>query len=234
MKILVLGGSGYVGSYIVKELLKHRTSGIQSVSSFSRKTEPHPSSTWIKGNALDKSSLQSAISGGNFDCVVSCLGAFGTNEFMEKICGDATIDAAEISQKSGVKRFIFVSEASVPTFEQSGLSKGIFPYGYFSGKRRAEMKIKELYSDKNGVILRPGFIYGWRKVGPVSIPLHFVGIPFSIILKLIYPILKYIPGFGMEFQSFVSVESLAKAVVHAAINGYPQQFMDSTSISSFK
>ena len=33
--------------------------------------------------------------------VVSCVGAFGSNEFMERICGDANIHAAEVVAKAG-------------------------------------------------------------------------------------------------------------------------------------
>lgn len=33
--------------------------------------------------------------------VVSTIGAFGSNEFMEKICGDANIKAAETAKKAG-------------------------------------------------------------------------------------------------------------------------------------
>jgi hypothetical protein len=33
--------------------------------------------------------------------VVTTVGAFGSNEFMEKMCGDANINAARAAQKAG-------------------------------------------------------------------------------------------------------------------------------------
>lgn len=31
--------------------------------------------------------------------VISCVGGFGSNEQMEKVCGDATVTAAEVAEK---------------------------------------------------------------------------------------------------------------------------------------
>jgi hypothetical protein len=33
--------------------------------------------------------------------VVSCIGAFGSNAFMERINGDANVHAAEVARKAG-------------------------------------------------------------------------------------------------------------------------------------
>jgi len=33
--------------------------------------------------------------------VVTCVGAFGSNDFMENVCGDANIHAAEVAAKAG-------------------------------------------------------------------------------------------------------------------------------------
>ena len=46
--------------------------------------------------------------------------------------------------------------------------------GYFKGKRNAELAMAEAYGE-NGVSLRPGFIYGTRRVSGVGIPLGAIG-----------------------------------------------------------
>ncbi len=44
--------------------------------------------------------------------VVSTIGAFGNNEFMEKICGDANIKAAQTAKKAGkTRKHIFLHYA---------------------------------------------------------------------------------------------------------------------------
>lgn len=35
--------------------------------------------------------------------MISCVGGFGSNEHMEKICGDATVTAAEAAEKVPVR-----------------------------------------------------------------------------------------------------------------------------------
>lgn len=52
--------------------------------------------------------------------------------------------------------------------------------GYFQGKRDAEAKLKELYPE-SGVALRPGFIYGSRKAGNMTLPLGLIGAPLSAV-----------------------------------------------------
>ena len=46
--------------------------------------------------------------------------------------------------------------------------------GYFKGKRNAELAMAETYGE-NGVSLRPGFIYGTRRVSGVGVPLGAIG-----------------------------------------------------------
>lgn len=41
--------------------------------------------------------------------VISCLGAFGSNDFMQKICGDSNITVFEEAAKAGVPRAAFIS-----------------------------------------------------------------------------------------------------------------------------
>ena len=41
--------------------------------------------------------------------VISCLGAFGSNDFMQKICGDSNITVFTEAAKAGVARAAFIS-----------------------------------------------------------------------------------------------------------------------------
>ena len=41
--------------------------------------------------------------------VVSCVGAFGSNEYMEKVCGDATVEMVHAAKAAKVPNFVFIS-----------------------------------------------------------------------------------------------------------------------------
>ena len=182
-KIVVFGGNGYVGQRIVSNLLRKHT----NVVSISRSGRPlnmkndNTSVTWHKDDVFDVSAWRRELEGA--EAVVSCIGAFGSNAFMEKINGDANILlASEALKVTDIKRFVYLStvENNLPDFVLKG---------YFHGKKRAEQAILDAYQNQAWV-LRPGFMYGTRDVpfnlrppssstetsgGVLSIPLWLLG-----------------------------------------------------------
>jgi uncharacterized protein YbjT (DUF2867 family) len=125
-KIVVLGGNGYVGSRIVASAMKKAA----SVVSVSRTGAPPKwvapaaggggSVKWHSADVLDAGSWAGELAGA--EAVVSCIGAFGSNEFMEKINGDANILAVSEALKAGVTRFVYLStvENDLPEFVLKG------------------------------------------------------------------------------------------------------------------
>jgi hypothetical protein len=61
--------------------------------------------------------------------VVSCVGAFGSDAFMERVCGDATVGMAKAAKAAKVRNFAFVSahDYKLPLVLK----------GYYAGKRCA-------------------------------------------------------------------------------------------------
>lgn len=222
-RLLVLGGNGYVGQNICHaaiqsnnfEVLSLNRSGAPSNGS----SPDHLSDSlsrveWISGDIFDEAAREDAMSG--IDAVVSCIGAFGSNDFMQKICGDATIEAIQTAESKGVSKFGFVSSAQV--YEGSTglkLPPNVPMHGYFQGKARAEKKLLECYPEGH-VILRPGFVYGPRSVGGRTLPLQMVGGPISFVGTRMGPmssLIQSIPFVGTECSSMVPVESVGKAMV---------------------
>jgi nucleoside-diphosphate-sugar epimerase len=171
---------------------------------------------WIKGDIFDKSAREDALDG--VDVVISCIGAFGSNEFMQRICGDATIEAIASAKAKGVQKFGFVSSAQV--YEGSaGLS---FPpsvpmHGYFQGKYRAEQELSKAFPD-GYVIARPGFIYGPRTTPMGVLPLQMIGSPVSFLGTELGPLsslIQSVPFVGKECSSMVPVESLGRAMIES-------------------
>ncbi|XP_071705461.1 uncharacterized protein At1g32220, chloroplastic-like [Rutidosis leptorrhynchoides] len=208
-KLLVLGGSGFVGSHICKEALNR---GL-SVASLSRSgklsiDEPWANKVdWHHGDLLSGNSWQEALNG--VTSIVSCVGGLGSNSYMYKLNGSANIIAIRAAAEKGIKRFVFISAAD------SGVIS-YFLQGYFDGKRAAETELLVRYPYGH-VILRPGFIYGNRRVGNMELPLGCIGSPLEMILQHAKP-LSQVPLFGPLLTPPVNVTAVAKVAVRAAID----------------
>ncbi|XP_044506592.1 uncharacterized protein At1g32220, chloroplastic-like [Mangifera indica] len=206
-KILVFGGNGFVGSHICREALER---GL-TVHSLSRSGRPSYQDSWTnsivwhQGDLLSPDSLKSALTG--VTSVISCVGGFGSNSHMYKINGTANINAVIAATELGVKKFVYISAADF----------GLVNYllrGYYEGKRATEAELMKKLPH-GGVILRPGFIHGTRRVGQMKLPLSIIGAPLEMILKHA-KLLSKIPLIGPLFIPPVHVTSVAKVAVTAA------------------
>jgi nucleoside-diphosphate-sugar epimerase len=241
--LLVFGGNGFVGTRVCQAALAAGL-GVVSVSRSGRprwakgeeelEEEGEASSSptsdpdawirdveWVSADVFDTDAWKSALEGACVG-VVSTLGAFGSNSFMERICGDANVAVFEAAKAAGVPRAAFIS------VHDYGLPSFVLP-GYFGGKKKAERALFKLFPE-SGVALRPGFVYGTRKVVPssasssssnapaYSIPLGALGAPLDAALSLLptKTISESVPLAGLAFVPPVKVEGLARAAVAAA------------------
>jgi len=242
-RILVLGGNGYVGQNICHAALQSKTFKVRSLNRSGGPSSPpaHLATSlsqveWVKGDVFDRTARDDAMS--EVDVVVSCIGAFGSNDFMERICGDATIEAIRNAKERGVARFGFISSAQV--YEGSAglnLHKSMPMHGYFQGKNRAEKELFHTYPEGH-VILRPGFIYGPRNVGQLGeLPLQMIGAPISFVATQMGPLsglIQSIPFVGKECSSMVPVESVGKAMIDSISDGTENGIiLDADKIRSF-
>ncbi|KAM7459644.1 hypothetical protein LguiA_036638 [Lonicera macranthoides] len=206
-KLLVLGGNGFVGSHVCKEALDRGLS-VASLSRSGRSTIQESwanSISWHQGNLLSADSLKEALSG--VTSIISCVGGFGSNSYMYKINGTANINAIRAAAEKGVKRFVYISAADF----------GVVNYllqGYYEGKRAAETELLTKFP-YGGVILRPGFIYGTRRVGSMKVPLGVIGSPMEMVLQHVKP-LTQVPLVGPLLTPPVNVTAVAKVAVRAA------------------
>ncbi|CAK9173447.1 unnamed protein product [Ilex paraguariensis] len=209
-RIVVLGGSGFVGSAICKAAV---SKGIEVIS-LSRSGRPSYSGSWV-----DQVTWMSGdVFYVNWDevlvgatAVVSTLGGFGSEEQMQRINGEANVVAVRAAKDFGVPKFILISvhDYNLPSF--------LLQSGYFTGKRKAELEVLSKYPN-SGVVLRPGFIYGKRRVDGFEIPLDLIGKPLERFLSATENFskpLSSLPASDLLLAPPVSVDDVAYAVVNA-------------------
>eukprot|EP00891_Asterochloris_glomerata_P009911 jgi/Astpho2/9911/Aster-06622 len=226
-RLVVFGGNGFVGSRVCQEGLK---TGL-AVASVNRSGAPKLDEPWVRevewvrADVFQPEVWRSQLQGGVG--VVSCLGAFGSNDFMLKINGEANVTVIREASAAGVPRCAFISahDYGWPDFVLSG---------YFKGKRNAELAMAETYGE-NGVSLRPGFIYGTRRVSGVGVPLGVIGFPLDKLLQNVpTKRLAGIPLAGAAFVPPTNVQAVAKAAVAAATDpSVPSGIMDVWAIHEY-
>ncbi|KAJ0052713.1 hypothetical protein Pint_03509 [Pistacia integerrima] len=209
-RVVVLGGNGFVGSAICKAAV---SKGIE-VTSLSRSGRPSYTGSWVD----QVNWISGDVFYANWDellvgatAVVSTLGGFGTEEQMLRINGEANVVAVGAAQKYGIPKFILISvhDYNFPPFLLSS--------GYFTGKRKAESEVLSKYP-YSGVVLRPAFIYGKRKVDGFEIPLDLIGEPWERILGAVENFTKplsSLPASDVFLAPPVSVDDVALAVINA-------------------
>ncbi|KAL1315784.1 uncharacterized protein At1g32220, chloroplastic [Arachis duranensis] len=212
-RIVVLGGSGFVGSAICKAAV---SKGIEVIS-LSRSGRPtYPDAwvdqvTWIAGDVFYVNWDEVLVGA---TAVVSTLGGFGSEEQMKRINGEANVVAVNAAKEYGIPKFILISvhDYNLPSFLLSS--------GYFTGKRKAESEVLSKYPS-SGIVLRPGFIYGKRRVDGFEIPLDLVGVPAERILKATENFIKplsSLPASDLFLTPPVSVDDVAFAVINGVLD----------------
>ncbi|KOM45513.1 hypothetical protein LR48_Vigan06g081900 [Vigna angularis] len=217
-RIVVLGGNGFVGSAICKAAVSR---GIEVIS-LSRSGRPTYADAWVD-QMYPKSwhNLSTELYGDvfyvNWDevlvgatAVVSTLGGFGSDEQMKRINGEANVAAVNAAKEYGIPKFILISvhDYNLPSFLLSS--------GYFTGKRKAESEVLSKYPN-SGIVLRPGFIYGKRRVDGFELPLDLVGEPAEKILRAVENFTKplsSLPASDLLLAPPVSVDDVALAVIN--------------------
>lgn len=229
-KMVVFGGNGFVGTRICEQGV---SMGLKVIS-INRSGRPDwlkaswaSNVDWEVGDALEPASYTDALKGAAAG--VSCVGGFGSDETMYRVCGKTNIAAIQTAASVGVKRFVFISvhDYGFPDF---------FVRGYFTGKRDAEKTLQECFGE-NGVALRPGLIHGTRNVGSIGLPLGAVFGPMEKGLNLIPNIkqLTQLPVVGPALLPPVNVDAVAKAAVTAAMDpSVPGGPMDVWTIAQYK
>lgn len=206
MKIVVTGGTGFIGSHLAKFLVSmgHEVTCIVRDEK-KAKLLGESGISLVRGDVTEKGSLKKAV-GGN-DVVYHMAAIRGERNLPERAYWDVNVKGTrnllESSMHEGVKRFVFCSTTGVlgwPEKLPANENTPPKPNGlYHRTKYEAEKLVREF--DKNGLaatIVRPGITYG---------PGDRTGMLYRLS-KLIKDERYFIIGQGKNFLHLTYVENL--------------------------
>jgi 2-alkyl-3-oxoalkanoate reductase len=171
MRILVTGGGGFLGTYIIQELLKNPR---YIISNFSRHSYPHLEELGvptIKGDLTRPEDIERALKFG-FDAifhVAAMAGVWGRYQDFYSINYLGTKNLVEASQAAGVKKFIYTSTPSVVFGKEDLLGvdetqsyPSTYLTAYAETKAMAEKLVLESNDSKDFLTcaIRPHLIWG--------------------------------------------------------------------------
>lgn len=191
--ILVLGGTGYIGSRLVATLIArgHHVRVLARAESMYRVVA---GATPVSGNALDAKSVRSALRAG--DTVIHLIGTPHPNPLkadafkrVDLVSAQAAIEAAS---GAGVAHFVYVSVAQPAPVMRA----------YIAVRAEGERLIRE--AGLTATLLRP-----WYVLGP--------GHRWPLILLPFYKLAAQMPSFRESSRrlELVTLSQMVNALVHA-------------------
>ena len=171
MNILIIGGNGFVGQSLIKELTKCKI----EVSYLSR-TQNHSISkdeaTWIQGDIFDLNNIMIKES---YDIVIHLIGTIKNKNLYSKLNTESVAQSIKLCHKHDINRLVYFSA-------NGGFKR------YIESKRNGERLVKD--SKLDYLIVRPGLMYGKDRLTSYFniLPIKFfskLGITF---FKNVYPL----------------------------------------------
>ncbi len=154
MNFLVAGGTGFIGSHIVRELAHDSASASIRILTRTPKRAVLQSATYIQGDVTSPPSLSAAAQ--YIDVAIHCV-QFPNHPVENpskgwtyaKVDGEGTRNLVQACARAGVRRFVYLSGAG------AGPGRG---QPWFQAKHLAEDAVRQ--SGMEYAILRPSWVYG--------------------------------------------------------------------------
>lgn len=224
-KILVTGGTGFLGSYIIKELVE-KNFKVRAIRRSNKLPAYIPKEIfdkveWVDGDILDVISLEEAMEGVDTVIHAAAIVSFvkKDREQMYRVNVEGTANVVNMALEKNVRRLIHISSVAAmgrtttggSVNEEKKWEESKVNTHYAKSKYKGELEVwRGISEGLNGVILNPSTILGYGDWSSSS----------CAIFKNIYEEFKwYTPG----INGFVDVEDVARAVVSMLDNGINEQ-----------
>ena len=175
-KIVVVGGSGFVGAHVAQLLAEKENCDVVVVSRVSPAEGASRAKAKLGGAALpagvtllsaDAATADLAPLFKGAEAVVSCVGIVPGGKNQRDGNGAVNVRIADAAKAAGVPRFVYISVASAIS---GGPGKFLFPE-YVKGKAEAEAAVVKDYGAASSLVIRPAVIPGGGgPPGPPGIP----------------------------------------------------------------
>jgi dihydroflavonol-4-reductase len=213
--ILITGGTGFLGAYIIKHLVE-KGYAVRAIRR-SNKLPAYISKEildkveWVEGDVLDVVSLEDAMEGIDTVIHAAAIVSFYKKEQkqMYKVNVDGTANVVNIALEKNIKRFVHISSIAAlgrkvdggHVNEEKKWEESKINTHYAKSKYKAELEVwRGISEGLNAVILNPSTILGYGDWNTGS----------SAIFNKVYGEFKwYTPG----INGFVDVEDVAAATV---------------------
>mmetsp|Transcript_8827 Transcript_8827/g.18333 ORF Transcript_8827/g.18333 Transcript_8827/m.18333 type:complete len:317 (-) Transcript_8827:71-1021(-) len=219
-KVLVLGGSGFVGSRVVSKL---KAQGVEVVSTSTNGRDGTIAFDATASGIDIAKDIESLAKG--CTAVISCIGSIGTPS--DKAINAATGLAAKGAKAAGVERFVYISVAP----EVKEFAKGIdFLKDYMAGKSFSQDSVESYFPSSKHVFIEPTFIYGGDSfsVNPPRVA-SFYGEFIEALLSsgLVRGVASITSGFvKIALEPPVSVDEVSAAACNAATGKLSTDVLD--------
>ena len=218
MRVLVTGGSGFIGSHVVDKLLEYGVTVRIFDMVYPIYWDDEEDVEFYKGSITNLDDLRMAMSG--IDAVVHMAAIANVNEvvkephYAESINVRGTINVLEAMRKGGINRLVYASTSWVYSDVDQERVDEETPlqapeHLYTTTKITSEFYCQNYanHYDLETTIVRYGIPYGPRARGGTVIPI-FTRLALDGEALTVY-------GSGKQFRNFVYVEDLAEGTVLA-------------------
>ena len=229
MKVLVTGGAGFIGKYLVKSLLEKGNS-VTIFDNFSNSTKESISSLVemgvkiIEGDITKPLEIINAVK--DQEVVIHLAAKISVSESISnpletyRVNVDGTMNVLAASEKNNVKKLIAASSAAVygegpPNVKLTEKSdtNPISPYGQSKVKMESVIKEFESKHNINCIMLRFFNIYG---VGQTS---EYAGVITKFLERIAHSKSLEIFGDGLQTRDFVTIDDIIFSINDAISNG---------------
>ena len=227
-KVFITGGTGFLGSYIIKELVENG----YSIRAIRRRNSRVPyyiqesimeKVEWIEGDVLDVVSLEEGMEGMDIVIHSAAIISFLRSERKEmyKINIEGTANVVNAALEKNIKRFVHLSSVAALGRNTNGASineekkweENKTNTHYARSKQKAELEIwRGAGEGLNTVILNPSTILGYGDWNFSS----------CTIFKNVY---KEFGWYSVGVNGFVDVEDVAKATRLLMESTYTDRFI---------
>jgi len=204
MRVLVVGASGLIGSYVVARLLADGCEVLGVSRHVAQARQRWPRAEWLEADLGRMFAADWAAPLRGVDAAINCAGALqdGPSDRLEAVHRTGVLELAKACLDAGVRRFVQVSALGVDR------SAGAFA----ATKRTADQALMGL--DLDWVVIRPGLVLAPAAYGGSALLRGLAALP------LIIPAVH-----ASRVVQAVSIDDLAACVVAAARPDSPSRLV---------